>query len=170
MNPIEILVKWRIDNLERELNIDINKIGGFIDKISEWKKIGTNLVFFKYITSNKSEDIWYYYAVMKNIIWKNIINYEIKYYTQYQIKCLYSHMLYNNYKKTMRIPNDIFYLPYESLLNKNDDLSLLQNNLHIMQLRIIKYLALINKIVTDKLILDLANTIKWYMLDLILIR
>ena len=161
MNPIQVLVKWRLDNLKKELDF-------ITDKRGQWKKIQTNLVFFKYILNNKSDDKWYYYAVIKNIIWKNIINYEIKYYTYHHIKCLNTHMLYNNYRKTEADINyNVLSLDNELLLNLNDKL-MLQDNLNIMQLRIINYITLIDKIVTDNLILDLIDTIKWYIFDVML--
>ena len=177
MNYIEILVKWRFDNLEKELNINFNSLL-YIDKIHEraqQKKIQKNLLLLKYITSKRTKDQWYYYSedvwyyvVIKNIIWKNIINYEIKYDAYFNNTYLHSHMLYNNFTIKESIITNSMFLHYKLLLNHIGQSTMSQNNLDIMQSKIITYLILIDQIITRNLIVDLVVRIQWYMFDLIL--
>lgn len=187
MNPIINIVKWRLSNLETELSITLDKLHG--DSLDAWEKIQMQLVLRKYINSlndyftdmNADLDcinLWNSFVIINNIIWKNILKYEMR-----DDIYIYINMLYNNYENNYYVKYIIPDITHATLLCESPpinpiNLSIISlinlsievhNNLDIMTSVIINFFMIIDKI-SDNLILDLAYMIKWYVFDIILIR
>ena len=162
VNPIRLLVEWRFDNFVKEFNMSgfmASSENFFIDNGDALKQ---KLTVFGY-TIDINEDstvINSCYCFIKNIIWKNIINYENI------LDMIHVTMIHINYKdkyitKKYRINKNI-------LLNQSRHFST-DNYISKMHNIIINYILLINDIVTSNLILDLLSINKQYMFDAMLI-
>ena len=178
MNPIINIVKWRLSNLETELSVTLDKLRD--DSLDAWEKIQMQLVLRKYINAlndyftdmNADLDcinLWNSFIIINNIIWKNILKYEMR-----DVN-IYIYMLYNNYENNYFVKYIIPDITHATLLCESPPISPINlsinvhNNLDIMTSVIINYFMIIDNI-SDNLILDLAYMIKWYVFDIILIR
>ena len=166
MNMIELFVKIRLDNFIRQFDINIKDFGADIllnIRINNWKILKEKLIQHRY-ASNKY-DLCDCFRVIKNIIWKNIMFYEI-----IDNQC-HIYMYHNKY-------NDICgvflskspHLSYDILLNKNNYYSdKLKDNCYILQTKIINYMMLLDILVTENMIEDLIPMFKAYIFDVILV-
>ena len=165
-NPIEKILEWRLDQLFHKLDFDIKNIALTItvdERNKQWKILNQKLVLNGYISLEKSTSYGCYY-VIKNIVWKNIINCVI-------INDMFHvHMLWN---KSWQNCGKLVMFPYFNrnlIFNKGtpyDHDS--KNNLDTLYSIIINYLLLINPIILNHLISDLSNILKKYMFDVMLI-
>ena len=96
------------------------------------------------------------YMAIKNIIWKNIINYRA---TEFDY---YTHMIHTGYKCTTPLYGTPC-LYSETLLNANNINS--NNYLDILQQKIINCLLLLDEIIIQYLIGDLLHITKMYIFD-----
>ena len=164
VNPIRLLVEWRFDNFVKEFNMSGFMASPEIFFIDNGYALKQKLTVFGY-TIDINEDstgINSCYCFIKNIIWKNIINYENI------LDMIHVTMIHTNYKvkyitKKYRLNKDI-------LLNQSRHCAYsTDNNISKMHNIIINYILLINDIVTSNLILDLLSISKQYMFDAMLI-
>ena len=165
-NPLEKLLKWRLDNIIEQFDIEMDNFNwGVSYKVRKnaWKILNQKLVLSGYITLQDSELHGCYY-VIKNIIWKNIINYELRDNT------CYMHMLWNKYKKTYAIHTKKQILLRATILNIDTDNKIeSKKNLKRLHSTMIHYLLLLNEIILHNLIHDLTNILNMYIFDVILV-
>ena len=103
------------------------------------------------------------YYVIKNIIWKNIINYNIID-NKFHVYMLWTKKLQINYTT-----NIVPFLNRHIILNKNISYTDKSNdNLDMLYSIIINYLLLLEPIILNYLIVDLSYVLKKYMFDVIL--
>ena len=164
MNPIQLLLEWRTDNIIRDFDINMENFSPTIsntEREKNWKMLKQKLISRGYIIIDKYAP-HICYLIIKNIIWKNIIYYEIA----QDNYCLCS--LYNNCQYRLFYNNShSAYFTREGLF-RGDDTKFL-DNINILEDIITKYLILLNDIITQYLIPDLSHITKSYMLDSILI-
>ena len=154
MNPIQILVKWRFHCLLKKLGIDWPNLPKNI-----WPELGKKLVIHNYISDEESV-AYYGYWIIKNIIWKGIINYDFI----FGIKEVHVNMLYINYHEECSISTRFLELQPAHPSNKNFKKSI--KNMHSMWNTIINYFMLIS-IISEDLILDVRNEIKNWLYHVI---
>ena len=166
-NPLEKLLKWRLNNIIEQFNIDIYNFSlgsPYQKRKNEWNILNQKLVSHGYITLEES-NIYGCYYVIKNIVWKNIINYELT-----QNKC-HMHMLWIKYNAIYPILSTKGYLYHNIILNIDTNNSTeSKQNLDKLYSTIIDYMLLLNRIIRHNLIIDLANILNMYIFDIILIR
>ena len=166
INPLEKILERRFDTLFQKLDFDVNNIilnTSIADSNKQWIILNQKLVLHGYVTSEESMINGCYY-VIKNIIWKDIINYII------QDNIVHIHMIWTkniqNYEKTIMFP----YFNRGLILNKSTKYSgKSMDNLNMLYSIIINYLLLLNPIVLNHLISDLSNVLKKYMFDVMLV-
>ena len=156
-NPIKLLVKYRLDNFIKKFDIKI-EFFNFRITVSErkvsWLELKQKLILHKYVTTDSNFRSCL--VAIKNIIWKNIISYELS-------GCVYCyHMIHSGYKNIERLP-DVPCLHIGTSLNKNFIKS--NNNLDILQQKIINNLLLLHQIIVKYLIVDLLHITKINMFD-----
>ena len=166
INPLEKLLRWRFYNIIEKLDINMDNFDYsalYQVRKNALKILNQKLISCGYVTLEESKLYGCYY-IIKNIIWKNIISYELT-----QTKC-YVHMLWNKNKTkhdrcgkygyivTNLIFNIDTYNSYES-----------SKNLKILYATIIQYLLLLNKIISRYLLNDLTTILNMYIFDVILI-
>lgn len=165
MNPIYNLVKWRLYKLQKDLAIDFEKYIGLTTN-AEWRMIQKQLILRNYIIDTCTDNFWNCFVLIKNIIWHSIINYKIS-----DGKFIVS-MPYVNYSDSLLMIFNNFnpHINHVSLLNQSSSLkTITKNNLDQLLVIIINYIILIDHIVTDHLIHDLFDIIKWHMFNAMLI-
>ena len=161
MNPIELLLEWRTDKVLRDFDISVKKFGSMTlhkEREENWIILKKKLISRGYIINNDYTAI-NCYIIIKNIIWKNIIKYKI------MTNQCYGYMLYNNHQYAL-ICNGHPNISRWILLNTYIIES--RNNIHILQDIIIKFLILLDNIITQHLIPDLSHITKFYMVNSIL--
>ena len=169
MALIEKLVERRLDNFIKEFDIDMNcfSVTSTNNTIKiNWHKLTQKLIEYGHVTNHSHTFNCYY--VIKNIVWKNILFYDI---TNEKI---HLNMYHNNYQ----IITPIFryhmhtypFLSREDILNRNRDFySMLIDNCTKLQTKIINYIMLLDILVTEYMINDLAYIFKMYIFDVMLI-
>lgn len=165
MNPIERLIEWRLYIFLKELGIDIKKAG-----YVQWEIIKRKLS-----TKNSYCDCEYY-ILLKNIIWHNIIRYEIVseptiFYNTLKHKT-HVDLLYTNYKGTHIHSCYTFWnLHIKSVLNKQSNIAsnIINDNFNKMQNLIVTYFMLSNIIMANTVI-DICNEIKKWIYYVMLIK
>ena len=164
MSMIEKLIELRIDNFIREFDIiltDFDIHSQINMRKKSWEVLKQKLIKQKYATNE------YHLLgcsfVIKNIIWKNIMSCEIINEMQH-IYMFHSGVSYRQLVFRHGIP----VLNYKILLGGfyNHEF---KNNCDILQTKIINYLLLLDIIVTENMIYDLAHILKEYIFDVILI-
>ena len=162
VNTINLLVVWRFENFIKKFDIKIKNFSRQVslrDRKVAWLQLKQKLILHKYVTVDS--DILCCYMAIKNIIWKNIINYKATY------GVYYTHMIHSGYKcDTPLYGTPCLYV--EALLNAsniNSNNINSNNNLDILQQKIINYLLLLDEIIVKYLILDLLHISKMYIFD-----
>ena len=164
INPLEKLLEWRLAIIIERFGININNFAYDVPykiRKNKWQILNQKLASCGYFTSQESNTC--YYAI-KNIVWKNIINYELT-----QSKC-HVHMLWNKNKTEHDRCKKYGYIYTNLILNigtYNECES--RQNLNILYSTIIDYLLLLNEIISHNLIHDLTNILNMYMFDVILV-
>ena len=166
MTMIEKLVELRIDTFIKEFDININYFDfnaiGDIKKVS-WEQLKQKFIKCNLVSNNS--DVFDCYCVIKNIIWKNIITYNII------DNKLYMYMNHYNFR-AVRESNylTIGCLSYNILLNKHDYFyPESKYNCTKLETKIINYMMLLDTLVTQYMISDLVYMFKMYIFDVILI-
>ena len=155
MSLIERLAKLRYDNFINEFDIDISKVN--------WQLLKQKFIKHKLMTKHCGD--LYCSLLIYNIIWKNIIVYQIR-----NEKC-HIHMYYNNYQCTMPLSR-VFCpsFPHGILIDKYWIIyPMLKENCTILQTKIINYMMLVDIIVAEHMISDLAYLLKICICDIILL-
>ena len=178
MNPIHKIIQWRLDIFIKEFNI---KLEGFVILEEEISKINMRirqqLLSSNYITAAEIKrhklDYEYYRMVIKNIIWKNIINYEyISENKNFDHCTLVTHFLYCNHIRKQKIGRTCYpKLLLTDILNESlfYDHYLTKTNLDHMLNLIINYFILISIISTNYIEFDISNLIKQYIYNIIIL-
>ena len=135
MNLIRMLVQYRFDNFMKEYDIKMNDFAydtPHYIKDKNWKKLKQQLILhnYKYEYDTDAYNKIFCYVAIKNIIWKNIINHEIK--KRHNYNTLF---LYNNYQveNTLYLGNMNYsyllntYMPYTFNTALNDNSNKLQS-------------------------------------------
>ena len=162
------MLEIRFDNFIKEFDIDINRFSVYsTDNIRKmaWVLLKQKLLICKYITVeyNTLECI----VAIKNIIWKNIMNHEI-------IDQSWHVYMYHNKFQHIQLqtlaPTSDFYLSYYILLNRHWHYNpRINDNCCKLQTKIINYIILVDIVVTENIIYDLAPIIRAYIFDVMLI-
>ena len=157
-NPINLLVTYRLNNFIKKFDIEIDKFSYdtlLNNRKAYWLQLKQKLILHKYVTTNSNFRSCF--VVILNIIWKNIINYEVS-------QCFYCyHMIHSGYMHGKWF-SDLPCLYVNTLLNENIKVPLKQN-LDILQQTIINYLLLLDQIVTEHMLSDLLHITRIYMFD-----
>ena len=172
MALIEKLLEWRLDCLIREFDIDIENFY-YATPTSEqnWLLLGEKIIPRDYITTGKNIG-HICLLLIHNIIWKNIIKYELKENTGKTE--WHMHMLYNNVRTRDTLidsgltMNRNYLLGYHICRNCYCTNCRKCTNKKKIENLIINYLMLIDPIIIEYLLADLSNIIKMYMIDAII--
>ena len=156
-NPIKLLVKYRLDNFIKKFNIKI-EFFNFRTTISErkasWLELKQKLILHKYVTTDSN--FIFCFVAIQNVLWKNIIQYKA-----IQISS-YRHMIHSGDNDLTPL-SDTPSFHIGTLLNKNFIDS--NNNLDILEQKIINNLLLLHQIIVKYLILDLLHITKMYIFN-----
>ena len=171
MSLIEKFVEIRLDNFiqQFDINIDNFSIHSFLDiRKNSWEILKRKLINHRY--GSNEYDLIDCRLVIKNIIWKNIMFFEIigelEHVRMYHIK-------YRDVKDVNRTSSP--YLTYHFLLNKfllnktTNYIYAQKNNCCILQAKIINYIMLVDILITENMIEDLIPMFKAYIFDVILV-
>ena len=165
-NPLEKLLEWRLENIIERFDINLENFHYrtlFQVRKNQWDILNQKLLSCGYITEEDNIFNSCYY-VIKNIVWKNIINYVL-----IENKC-HVHMLWNGYTIEYGRCEKYSYMVRDLILNINTrDRIKTKKNLNILYSTIIHYLLLLNEIVSHNLIVDLTNILNMYIFDVILV-
>ena len=156
--PIRLLIEYRVNSLIKEFDIKIELFTiwrSVCDRNIVWEQLKQKLILHKFVTDDN--DYLSCLAAIKNIIWKNIISYEAR------ESIYYFHMIHSEYKSCMPFDGTPS-LYIDSLLNRNPN-KITNNNLAILQQKIINNLLLLHQIIVKYLIVDLLNITKRYIFD-----
>lgn len=162
MSLIEKLVIWRLNQVEKMLGITIKQT----EQLS-WYDI--NQISKQLFLQDCADDCswWDCYVYIRNIIWKNIVNFRISYSSTHPQKTICAHMLHSNNSIEFYVMNNRPILNRDYLLYSGGYYTI---NLNKAQRAIINYLLLTNYITISYLISDLNTITKWYIFDIILIK
>ena len=163
MNPIKLLLEWRINNFIRDFDINMEKFS-FMSSRKERKEnwiILKQKLFSRGYIMNDTYPTINCYMIIKNIIWKNIIKYE-------NVKDNhYANALWNKTQHSL-LCNTGSFLSITRAILLDSHITKSGDNINILQEIIIKFLILVDNIITQYLIPDLSHITKLYMLDSIL--
>ena len=165
MTLIEKLVKLRLDNFIREFNLDISWSN--FNYLNNTRKIfwdRTKQKFIEHNLVNNHCDPYECYLVIENNIWKGIMaNYIID--DKWHV-----HMYHNNFRDITELCYDYYpYISYHILLQKKLYKNpMLIDNCTKLQSKIIDYIMLIDILVTENMISDLAYMFKMCIYDVML--
>ena len=161
MALINKLVERRLKCLIREFDINMKNFSFKSLMIEQnWLLLGEKIIPRDYITTKKNIS-HLCILIIHNIIWKNIINYEL---IERKWHC---HMLYIDYKSSYTLSTKI-YMSNSFLLKHTILPDMVHKNNQKIQNITINYLMLSDTIITEFLIHDLSNIIKMYMFNAIL--
>ena len=172
MSLIEKLIEIRFYNFIREFDIiitDFDTYSQINKRKNSWDILKQKLIKSGYATNEY--DIIDCYLLIINMLLKNIITNEIiddhdKWHT---------FMPYNGYSTiTLALPSFTPYLSYKAVLGKsnikyNPYYPEHWENCTILQTKIINYIMLLDILVTENMIYDLAHILKAYIFDVILV-
>lgn len=170
MHPIIKIIKWRFYNFIREFGVDIKTFNfkaydnyqqDYNHRLKNWNILKQKLIIRGYATEKHNARSCYF--IIKNIIWKNIINYKINTYH-------YLHIPYNSYYfENFACENPFF--NKRTIVNKYPDIGsiIINDNLKKIQSVLNNYLLLVEQIIIKYLITDLYDIAKIYMFDAIFI-
>ena len=161
-NPINLLVTHRLNIFIKEFDIELDFFNIYrtsSERKASWLDLKQKLILHKYVTIDS--DFISCFVAIQNVVWKNIIQYKAIHSSYY-----YHHMIHSGHEDLTPILSvPCFYIA--TLLNKN--LKASNNNLNILQQKIINYLLLLHQIIVKYLIVDLLSISKIYMFDVWLI-
>ena len=171
MNLIRILVEYRLDNFIKEYDIEIDDFyypsRDFINN-KKWVILKQKMISHNHKYINNVNDELFCYVTIKNIIWKNIINHEIRQTSVYKV--IFNSFLYNYYHYESMTMFGIS-INRNLLLNKSSKIidTKLEDNLNKLQTLVINHIMFIDFIVKKFLISDLLNITKMYMFEALII-
>ena len=166
MSLIKKFVEIRLYNFLREFDIILAHFDFYSRsdmRKNSWEILKQKLIKQNYATNEN--DLVDCRVVIKNIIWKNIMSYEI-----IDDRC-HIYMYYNRYFYAWQVFScNNPYLNYELLVNKDMEYTdELKNNCFILQTKIINYMMLLDILVTENMIYDLVPMFKAYIFNVILV-
>ena len=162
-NPINLLICYRLEKIINEFDIKMENFsfGTSLNDIkTNWLQLKQKLILHKYVT-NDSDFVSCRVAIL-NIIWKNIIIHKAI------GSSSYCHMIYSGYINC-RIHCEYPSLYKNILLEKTRNNMESNNNLDILQQKIINNLLLVDQIIIKYLLVDLLHIINMCIFDVWLI-
>lgn len=163
MNPIEKFIEYRLDKLCIEFDLKLGS--NFYVQRTKWEKKKREFIELKYSMNYDMFD----YIFFRNILWKNIITYELLVRNNKSNSCIAT-ALYTQEKFSF----DFYFYGSthrQDLLNKHTCYrSIIKDNFNEMHKLIIKYYIFIDHIMIHNTITDISNIVKEYYYDLMLIK